>query len=195
MSGVRHGTTEELLALRDGEGSAWTRQHAESCAECAAEVRRLDQVRARLRALPSFNPPRDRWQRIAPVVKQERRQRFTRSWVGIATAAALSGLTFLALRPATPDIAAERAALQRAVARSSALEQALAAMEPGSQALPGDAAMVAAELRDRLSQLDIQLASPDLKQRGAAIELWRERAGVLSALVDVHSTRVAAASF
>ncbi len=36
MSETRHGTSEELLALRDGEGSAWMRQHVAECAACAA---------------------------------------------------------------------------------------------------------------------------------------------------------------
>jgi len=68
MSEIRHGTTEELLALRDGEGSAWIRAHVAECRACAAELFRLEQMRARLKALPSFTPPRDlpqaewRWQ-------------------------------------------------------------------------------------------------------------------------------------
>ena len=50
MSETRHGTGEELLALRDGEGSAWTREHVAGCAACTAELQRLEQVRAQLRA-------------------------------------------------------------------------------------------------------------------------------------------------
>lgn len=192
---ARHGTTGELLALRDGEGSAWAREHVAACGACAAELRRLEQVRARLRALPAFHPPRERWENILPQVRQERRSRWVRSWAGIATAAALSGLTFLALRPETGDVAAERAALQRAIAQSTALEQALQAIGPDRQSLNAEAALVAAELQDRLTQVDTRLAAPELTQRRQALELWQERAGVLSALVDVHSTRAAAASF
>lgn len=195
MTLARHGTMEELLALRDGEGSAWMRSHAEACAGCAAELRRLEQVRASLKALPSFQPPRDRWSTIRPQVRRERRQRVARGAVGVATAAALAVLTFVTVRPRHPDVATERAALQREMTRSSALEQALKSLNPDRQALNGDAALVAAELNDRLSQLDIQLSSPSLRERSQAIELWRERAGVLSALVDVHSTRAAVASF
>jgi hypothetical protein len=115
--------------------------------------------------------------------------------VGLATAAALTALTFVSLRPSSPDVAAERAALSRAMTRSSALEAALRSLRPERQSLPGDAAFVAAELQDRLSQLDVRLSAPTLTERSQAIELWQERAGVLSALVDVHRTRVAAASF
>jgi hypothetical protein len=69
----RHATMEELLAVRDGEGSEWGREHAAACTECAAELFRLEQVRARLKALPAMTPPRDRWPGIAARAKQERR--------------------------------------------------------------------------------------------------------------------------
>ena len=42
MNEVRHGTTEELLALRDGEGGAWAKAHVESCGACAGELYRLE---------------------------------------------------------------------------------------------------------------------------------------------------------
>jgi len=29
MNGIRHANTEELLALRDGEAAAWTKEHVE----------------------------------------------------------------------------------------------------------------------------------------------------------------------
>ena len=50
MSEQRHGTLEELLLLRDGEGSAWAREHVALCVVCAAELERLEQVRSQLRA-------------------------------------------------------------------------------------------------------------------------------------------------
>ena len=73
MNGTRHGTTEELLALRDGEGGAWVKAHVGSCGACEAELYRLEQVRARLRALPTFSPPRDRWAVVAERARVERR--------------------------------------------------------------------------------------------------------------------------
>jgi len=38
----RHATLEELLAVRDGEGSVWSREHAAGCAACSAELFRLE---------------------------------------------------------------------------------------------------------------------------------------------------------
>lgn len=196
MNTIRHATTEELLALRDGEGGGWTKEHAAACEACGRELFRLEQMRARLRALPTFTPPRDRWPDIARVARRERRSRWGRGVAGMIAAAALTGLTFVALKPSTGSTtAAERADLDRAMARSQALEQTLKVLGPEKQALSGDAARVVAELEDRLTSIDQQLVQPRVWQGGnaRAAELWEQRAGVLGALVDVHTTRAAMA--
>jgi anti-sigma factor RsiW len=195
MNDVRHTTTDELLALRDGEGTAFAKEHVAACEACARELFRLEQMRARLKALPTFVPPRDRWPGIAVTAKRERRARWMRSVAGLAAAAALTGLTFVALRPAPVNAAAEQAALDRAMVRSQALEQTLRALGPESRALNGDAAQAIAELEDRLSSLDAKLGEPGAWRGspGRAADLWQERNGVLGALVDVHATRVAMA--
>ncbi|HEY2806118.1 MAG TPA: hypothetical protein VGI92_09695 [Gemmatimonadales bacterium] len=190
----RHADIDELIALRDGEGTDWVRSHAQGCEPCAAELFRLEQLRARLKALPAFAPPRDRWPMIAAQAKRERRSRWVRSASGIAAALALTGLTFLAIQPRHADAATESASLDRAMARSQALEQTLKSLHPQQQALNSDAAAVVAELQDQLSRIDQQLAQPGVwKNDGGAANLWQERAGVLGALVDVHITRAAAA--
>ena len=195
MSEIRHGTTEELLALRDGEGSAWIRAHVAECRACAAELFRLEQMRARLKALPSFTAPRDRWAMVAAQAKRERRRRRMNGAVGLAAAAALAVLSFVAMRPAAPDAASERAALATAMARSQALEQTLRALTPAQRALGGDAASVVADLEERVSRLDAALGDPSAWRRepGRVVDLWQQRAGILSALVDVHETRAAVA--
>lgn len=198
MSDVRHATTEELLGHRDGEGSAWVRAHLEECGACTAELYRLEQVRARLRALPSLMPPRDRFPVIVAAVRGRRRARWVFSAAGLAAAAVLTLIAYTALRPRAVDgTAARQAALERAMARSQALEDALRALNPERRALDGQAAQVVAELRGRIEQLDMELSTPGMwsTQPGRMVELWRERAGLMSALVDVHSTRVAAATF
>ena len=195
MSEIRHGTTEELLALRDGEGSAWIRAHVAECRACAAELFRLEQMRARLKALPSFTAPRDRWAIVAAQAKRERRRRRMNGAVGLAAAAALAALSFVAMLPAAPDVASERAALATAMARSQALEQTLRALTPAQRALGGDAASVVADLEERVSRLDAALGDPSTWRRepGRIVDLWQQRAGILSALVDVHETRAAVA--
>lgn len=189
----RHPTTEELLALRDGEGTEWTREHAAACAECTAEVFRLEQMRARLKALPVMTPPRDRWAGIRQQARRERRSRWLRSATGIAAALALTAITFAAMQPQVhPDTASEQAALDRAMARSQALEQTLKALGPDHQVLSADAAAAVAELEDQLSRIDQRLGNASVwGQAAGAADLWQERAGVLGALVDVRTTRAA----
>ncbi|MFI5280284.1 MAG: hypothetical protein ACHQU1_07305 [Gemmatimonadales bacterium] len=191
----RHTTIEELLAVRDGEGTAWAKDHAATCAACAGELFRLEQVRAQMKALPVLTPPRDRWTRIAVAVKDERRARRVRGVTGLMAAAGLAALVLIAVRPAGGDKASEAAALDRAMARSQALEQTLNALSPETRALTGDAASAVAELEDHLARIDARLADPGIWQGnpGRAAQLWQERSGVLSALVDVHVTRVAQA--
>lgn len=198
MNETRHGTTEELLALRDGEGSAWARAHVDSCAACAAELYRLDQVRSRLKALPAMTPPRDRWAGILATAQRERRSRRVHSLVGLAAAAVLAGATFLAVRPvpANPGVAV-RQDLDRAMLQSQAMEATLEALGPDQRALPGAAAKVAAKLNASLSDVDAELSEPGAwrAEPERVVDLWRQRTGILSALVDVHAGRATFASF
>jgi hypothetical protein len=193
MNGTRHGTTEELLALRDGEGGVWVKAHVGNCEACAAELYRLEQVRARLRALPAFSPPRDRWAVVAERARLERRSgRWSRA-VGLAAAASLAGLLMVAVQGTRPDPLRAQERLRSAMARSEAMEQALRGLDPDGRALDGAAAGVVADLQGRLEELDAKLGDP-AEWRTAPLrqaEMWNERAGLLSALVDVHTTRVA----
>jgi len=164
-----------------------------ACDACSAELFRLEQVRSRLRTLPAFAPPRDRWTQVAERARRERRsQRFSRG-VGLAAAAMLGGLLLVAVQGTRPDPLEAQATLRTAMARSEAMEQVLRGMDPDGRALDGAAAGAVATLQDRLEVLDAKLADPsawrDEPQRQA--EMWNERAGLLSALVDVHTTRVA----
>jgi len=190
---VRHGTTEELLAVRDGEGTAWAKAHAAACDACGAELYRLEQVRSRLRALPVFNPPRDRWQVIAERAWRERRQRRFSGGVGLAAAAALAGLLLVAVQGTRPDALEAQTILRTAMARSQAMEQVLKGVDPDARALTGVTAGVVVDLQRRLEALDSELGDPSERGNDShrQAQLWNERAGLLSALVDVHTTRVA----
>jgi hypothetical protein len=189
MSEMRHGTSEELLALRDGEGSAWVREHVAECATCAAELERLEQVRSQLRALPSFAPPRDRWPLVEQVARGERRRRRLSGTVGTLAAAAVVVLSFVVLRHARS--APDDAAVRQAMAESAAMEQVFRSLQPDQRALTGRTAGVVADLEDRLAQVDAALNDPTALRvtPERAAELWKQRAGLLSALVDVHETR------
>jgi anti-sigma factor RsiW len=188
MSEMRHATSEELLALRDGEGSAWTREHVAACAACAARLEDLEQMRSRLRALPTFAPPRDRWPVVEQAARGERRRRRLSAGIGTLAAAAVLVLGFVVLRHSkTP----EDAAVRQAMAESAAMEQVFRALQPDQRALTGRTAGVVADLEDRLAQVDAALNDPAALRADPerVADLWKQRAGLLSALVDVHETR------
>jgi anti-sigma factor RsiW len=194
MSGTRHGTVEELLAVRDGEGSGWAREHVAGCPACAAELERLEQVRAELRALPSFAPPRDVWPVVREAARRERSRRRVSAWMGLAAAAAVVVLGFAVLHR-TNTVQPEDVALRQAMAESAAMEQMFESLHPDRRALSGQAASVVADLEDQLAQVDAALndtatwrSDPD-----RVAGLWKQRAGLLSALVDVHETRASVA--
>jgi anti-sigma factor RsiW len=193
MSDERHGTIEELLAVRDGEGSAWAKAHVETCAACRAELYRLEQVRARLRALPSYASPRDRWVVVAERARRERRQRRWSAAAGLAAAAALGGLLLLAVQGTHPDPLEAQTTLRSAMERSQAMEQVLKGVDPDARALDGAAAGAVIALQRQLESIDARLGDPAQWENDPArqAQLWNERAGILSALVDVHTTHVA----
>src|SRR5215470_14078245 len=130
-----HCTIEDLVALRDGEGSVWARRHVEECAECQAERERLYQRVAQLKALPALRPPRDRWSAIRDTVLAERsrrRQRWLRG--GLAVAAALVGVMFL--HPGGPA-PVQGEDLAKAKAQSAQLESTLRNYDSDSRVMSG----------------------------------------------------------
>jgi hypothetical protein len=91
-----------------------------------------------------------------------------------------------------PDpITAEQ--LSQVMERSQILESALNDYNPEARVLDGRTARIAGELEDRIARLDRELEMAELEQQQAGdqnlLKLWRERVGLLDALVDVHVTR------
>src|SRR2546428_13582549 len=90
-----HCTMDDLVAVRDGEGSTGARRHLEDCAACRAELDALYQRVAQLKALPALRPPRDRWDVVrAELVATQRRRRRWRGTTSLAAAAAAAGSEF-----------------------------------------------------------------------------------------------------
>ncbi len=191
-----HASIDDLLAVRDGEGTQWAREHAEQCPSCAAELYRLEQTRARLKSLPSLTPPRDRWQLVMARAKRERRSRWIHSTIGLSAAAMLAAVTFVAVHPRAQS-PADHGGLETAMLQSRAMEATLRALAPDKRPLKGDAATVAADLEANLTKVDSQLNDPLAWriQPEHVEQLWRERTGILSALVDVHQANATYASF
>lgn len=198
-----HLELEQLLALREPgsePGEAALREHLGRCPECRAEAARLDQLQARLRALPILRPTRDRWPAVRARLAAGRRRIWWRraGLTSAGMAAAMAGLVLgNSLRspgPVGPGTAAAPAAeIAQMKASSQALEQVLQQYDPDSRVIDGRTDRIAEELENRIAAVDRQLqqaaASEEAERNATALRLWRERVGLLDALVDVHVTR------
>jgi hypothetical protein len=197
---MTHLTMEQLLELREPgiePGTAGQREHVEACEACRRELDRIEQRAARLRALPTLRPARDQWPRVAARVDTVKRQRRVR-WMtaGAMALAASVALALLVRRPATtgPAAVASQQELTSLQQRSRALEAAIGAYDPDARVLDGRTSRVAADLEDRIADVDrrlerTELAAPPGMNAPDVMQLWQERVGLLDALVDVHVTR------
>jgi hypothetical protein len=207
---MNHLTMDQLLELREPgrePGLEAARTHLDKCLECQAETDRLAQRMARLRALPVPRPGRDQFPAIRARYLADRRRTQLR-WAGLGgLALAASVALAVVLRPAagidtdTPRQVAQQApeqsdsVLQAMMSRSQQLEAALNAYDPDSRVIDGRTAAIAARLEDQLSTIDRQLEMTETlghradNRQAAQVRLWRERVGLLDALVDVHLTR------
>ena len=203
---MTHLTMEQLLALREPglePGVQGWRDHALACELCRAELDRLDQRVARLRALPTLSPSRNRFAEVRARAQADRRRRraVTFSLSGLALAATVALAVVLgpgaAVSPA-PSLT-DQQELEDIIARSQSLEGAIQAYNPEQRVIDGRTALVAASLEERLARVDRQLQLVDFADRSVrreeALRLWRERVSLLNALVDVHATRARAVGF
>src|SRR5262249_59198135 len=92
---MTHLTMEALLSLREAglePGDASAREHLDGCPACRAELDRLHQRVARLKALPALRPGRDRWPETAARVRAVRRARRQQlaGLIGLAAAASIA---------------------------------------------------------------------------------------------------------
>ena len=193
---MTHLTMETLLSLREAglePGDSSAREHLDACPICRTELERLHQRVARLKALPALRPSRDRWPHVAARVRiahRARRQRMA-GLIGLAAAASIAVAALV--RPGGGTVAAGERKIQAAMARSQALESALSQYHAEERMLDGRTAGIAQELEDRIAQVDRELEVADLLEQQSrddqVLKLWRERVGLLDALVDVHVTR------
>lgn len=198
---MSHLSMEALIALREPglePGDLAAQRHIGECEICRAELERLHQRVARLKALPALRPSRDLWPAVR-VRRQSARHRRQARWtsvVGLMAAASVALALFVKQvgHPPTADASAQLQAVQQ---RSQVLEAALNHYNPDARVIDGRTARMSQELEDRIGVLDRQLEAAQLRQMRQSeqeqqqrmLELWRERVGLLDALVDVHVTR------
>jgi len=195
---MTHLTIEQLLTLREPGlepgVQAW-RDHVDECEACRGELDRLDQRIARLRALPVLRPGRNRFSEIQAQTGRWRTRRrlklFGVSTVALAATVALA-VVLMPSGPLASSPALAEQELDSIIARSRNLESFIQTLDPDNRVTNGRTAMVAAGLEDRVASIDRQLQMINRMNdpSGAArtLELWRERLGLLDALVDVHTT-------
>ncbi len=199
---MTHLAIDQLVALREPglePGLAAAREHLAACALCQAEAARLDQRSARLKALPSLRPARDQWPILQRKLAAERRRRRIR-WVAIAgVAAAASIAAVVTVRSRDRHQGTAQLAIDSIMTRSSQLEQLIQSYNPDRRVTDGLTAGVAGQLEDRIAQVDQQLQVAQLqenrKSEAEMLRLWRQRVGLLDALVDVHLTRASQVGF
>jgi hypothetical protein len=193
---MTHLTMDTLVSLREPgtePGQAAAREHLSQCAHCQAELQRLHQRVARLKALPTLRPARDRWPETKARFNAERRRRRNRTLglTGLAAAAAVALAVAVGDISRPTEITTEQ--LSQVMERSQVLESALSDFNPEGRVLDGRTARIAGELEDRIARLDRELELTELQRQQATdqnlLRLWRERVGLLDALVDVHVTR------
>ena len=194
---MTHLSIETLVGLREAglePGDAAAREHLDGCALCRGELERLHQRVARLKALPALRSSRDGWPVVRDRLRAERRRHRAR-FAGLAGVAAATSVALAlgvgTLRQREPGLAP--AQIERAMVRSRALESALDRIDPESRVLDGRTAGIAQELEDRIARVDRELEMVELMEQQSRdaelLRLWRERVGLLDALVDVHVTR------
>ena len=194
---MTHLTMEQLVALRtpgSEPGTAEAQAHLQICPDCARELDRLHQRVARLRALPTLRPPRDRFAAVAERVRHDRRQiRLRRAGIGVLALAASALLVVVGHDLLTPPAAAASDQLTAVMAESATLEQALRQLRSEERVTDAYTTHAVAALEDRIADLDRQLGQAQLHggsgNDAALLNLWRERVGLMDALVDVHVTR------
>jgi type II secretory pathway component PulM len=193
---MTHLSMDALLSLREPgtePGVAAAREHLNECSLCQAELHRLHQRVARLKALPTLRPSRDRWPETAARFRADRLRRRTRrvGFAGLAVAASVALAVTVVDRRQPVETNPNQ--INQAMERSQALESALSEYNPEARVLDGRTARIAQELEDRIALLDRQLEMTELSPKQARdqelLQLWRERVGLLDALVDVHATR------
>ena len=193
---MSHLSMEALLSLREPgtePGGAAAREHLNDCQVCQLELDRLHQRVARLKALPTLRPGRERWPQAVAQFRVQRRRRRARKagLIGLAAAASVALAVTVPDRPELVETNPNQ--ISQVMERSQALETALNEYNSDGRVLDGRTARIAQELEDRIALLDRKLEMTELSQEQARdqdlLRLWRERVGLLDALVDVHVTR------
>ncbi|MCZ6611400.1 MAG: hypothetical protein O6941_02095 [Planctomycetota bacterium] len=187
-----HCTMDELLAIRDGQGSQGALRHLDECDGCCHELELLHQRVAALKALPSLRSPRDRWSVVRDEVLAQRARARRRFGGWLTAAAAASVALAVGLGGLVTPAVQEQDPLAELVSEAQMLERALRTMRPETRVLTGRIAGAVAALEDRLELLDLRFEQARVQRlsKERVIVLWQERVGLMDLLVNVQARPV-----
>jgi len=163
---LRHCSIQELIEVRNGEGSVGARTHVDECAECRDELDRLHQRIAALKALPSLNAPRDRWSVVrGSIVAQRKRVWFVRTgWAAAAALALALGANGLLTWPAATSGESEsEVELQALVEQAAQLDSQLVSVSSRPRVVTGLEAIAIVDLEDRIRVIDNRIGLIDVR--------------------------------
>ncbi len=193
---MTHIELDTLVRLREPgrePGLAEAEKHLAECAECRREADRLEQRVARLKALPTLKPSRDAWPVVHARLRADHRIRTRRFATGGVAIAAGIAVLLLVRRATSSSSLNASTALSDAMTRSGQLEQLLESYNADGRITDGHTDGMAGALEDQIARIDRQLEMAQLlraRERDTALlNLYRERIGLLDALMDVHVTR------
>ena len=189
-----HANMDDLLALRDGDGSAEAVRHVEQCARCSAAVEELRTTTSALRSLPAVGSERDHWPEIRRRVVERRRRRLAVQIGAVAASIIAVVTTVVVMRSpvatVSPDyaVADARVAIDELAAASRGLEAVLRDPALQRQVLSPRRAAVIIDIEDRLAVLDMALADqPTEWGPEQNVALWSHRVELLDALVTART--------
>ncbi|MFQ5550712.1 MAG: hypothetical protein ACE5FJ_05695 [Gemmatimonadales bacterium] len=191
-----HCSIDELIAIRDGEGTAGAKEHLERCDDCMMEMERLYQIAAALKALPVPAVPRDRWPEVRRDVlharKTDRWAQYSRT--ALATAAVIA-LLFVGAKGIVPGLASQPEAqprIARLMEQSQGLESALRELRPELRVMNGRLAAAVVGLEDDIAVVDSRLSVLRRRTNVSLVDverLWQQRVNLMNELVRVRATR------
>jgi len=184
---LRHCSIQELIEVRNGEGSVGARTHVDECAECRDELDRLHQRVAALRALPSLNAPRDRWSVVrASIVAQRKRVWYVRTgWAAAAAIALALGANGLLTWPAATSDESE-SELQTLVDQSVQLDSQLVSVVSRPKVVNGLEAIAIVDLEDRIRVIDNRIGLIDVRVLDA-LEANKNRSDERQAVQEIDA--------
>jgi hypothetical protein len=204
-------TTNQLLSCCDGEPiEAGVAQHIRECAVCANEIKRIDSVRASLRAMPTLAAPSldaaifQRRSQLNPIEQRAgsltKRSLNSALAAGVALFAVVMSTDYIARRSppiATEEIAASNAtptqetanpSMQSLVLRSQQLDARLQQLPSRPHVERASTSATIDTLQQRIQWVDYQLSvAHDVGMTDMqSADLWQDRVQLMNTLLKVR---------